>query len=65
MNYAKITAIATSFIALSSFLGVFIALIYYTVQIRSFIILEIILGVIIYIDVNLLFYYFLKRKKII
>ena len=65
MNTDKFSAVSTSFIAFSSFLGVLIAMIYYTLQIRGFGISEAIIGTIIYIDINLLFLYTLKRKGLI
>ncbi len=65
MSYEKLMAIATSFIAFSTSLGVLIALIYYSYQIKKISILEGIIISIFYIDVNLLFLYLLKKRELI
>ena len=62
MCYKKLTAISTSFLAFSSFLGVLFAMVYYLFQIKNFTISQAVLGVIIYIDINLLFLYTLKTR---
>jgi lipid-A-disaccharide synthase-like uncharacterized protein len=62
MDYNKISAIATSFLAFSSFLGVLIALVYYSFQIKKLNVFQVLIGAIIYIDVNLLFLYTLKKN---
>ncbi len=61
MKYEKINAIATCSIAFSTFLGVLAAIIYYLYQIKETNLVEVILWGIVYIDVNLLFLYILKR----
>ncbi|MAE49574.1 hypothetical protein CMI48_01970 [Candidatus Pacearchaeota archaeon] len=63
MNTKEITAIATSMIAFSTFLGVLIALIYYLYQIREPTFLEVTLWAIIYIDFHLMFLYYLRGKR--
>ena len=65
MDYERITAIATCVIAFSTFLGVLAAIIYYLYQIKDTKLLEVILWGIVYIDVNILFLYILKRGKIL
>jgi len=65
MNYNKVIAIANCFIAFFTFLGVLFALMYYYFQIRGLTIMEVIVIAIIYIDVNLLFLYYLKKIGIL
>ena len=65
MDSNDLLAVSTSFLAFSSFLGVMIALVYYAFQIKNLSTLGVIIGAIIYIDSNLLFLYYLKRKNII
>lgn len=64
MDYSKVNAIATSFLAFSSFLGVLIAMVYYSFQIKNLSVLQVVVGAIIYIDANLLFLYILKKKGV-
>ncbi len=64
MDYNKLTAIATSMIAFSTFLGVLFAMIYYLYLIINVTFLEALFGGIVYIDVNLLFLYVIKRGGI-
>lgn len=65
MNYEKVNAIGTGVIAFSTFLGVLSAIIYYSYQIKNFDLAYGIIMSIIYIDINLLFLYLLKRGKIL
>ncbi len=65
MDYNKLMAISTSSLAFSTFMGVLIAMIYYAFQIKDFGVIEAFLGTIIYIDINLLFFYMLKKKEVI
>ena len=58
MKYDKITAIATCFIAFSTFLGVLAAIVYYLYQIKNTNMLEVFIWATIYIDTNLLFLYY-------
>jgi hypothetical protein len=64
MDTNKITAIATSMIAFPTFLGVLIATIYYFYQIKELNILEALAVVNIYILLNLLFLYVLKKWRL-
>ena len=61
MDYNKINMIATSMIAFSTFLGVLFAMVYYLYLIIKVNFFEVIIGGIIYIDINLIFLYILKR----
>jgi len=54
--------IATSMIAFSTFLGVLFAMIYYIYQIKKLGFIEASLYVVIYININLLFLYIIKRR---
>lgn len=65
MDYNKISALSTSFIAFSSFLGVLFAMIYYIFQIKNLGIFQAFISTIIYIDMNLLFWYILKKKGVL
>lgn len=57
----NLNEISTAMIAFSTFLGVLFALIYYLYLILEVTFIEIIMYTIIYIDLNLLFLYMLKR----
>ena len=65
MNYPQINAIANSMVAFTIFLGVLAAMIYYLYQIKEVNLLEVIFLGIVYIDLNLLFLYYLKRKRML
>lgn len=65
MKYDRVNAIATCVIAFSTFLGVLAAIIYYLYQIKETILIEAIIWGIVYIDINLLFLYILKRGGIL
>lgn len=56
MNYERINAIATCYIAFFTFLGVFAAIIYYLYQIQEINIVQVVIWGIVYIDVVLCFY---------
>jgi hypothetical protein len=58
----KILEIAAGMTAFSTFLGVLFAMIYYIYQIKKLGFLEAILYIVIYININLLFLYILKRS---
>ncbi len=62
MNLYKISVIATSMIAFSTFLGGLIAMIYYFFLVRESNLLNVLIGGIIYIDINLIFLYILRKK---
>lgn len=53
--------IATSMIAFSTFVGVYFAGLYYLYQIQNLIFIQALLFTVIYININLLFLYMLKR----
>ncbi len=65
MNYPQINALATCMVAFTTFLGVLAAMIYYLYQIKEVNLLEVIFLGIVYIDLNLLFLYYLKRKRML
>ena len=65
MDYPQVNAIATSMIAFTTFLGVLAAMIYYLYQIIEVNLFKVILLGIVYIDLNLLFLYYLKRKRML
>ncbi len=64
MESSKLSAIGTSVIAFSTFLGVLFALIYYLYLIINVTFLGASLGGIVYIDINLLFLYVLKKRGV-
>ena len=64
MKSVELTAIATIMIAFSTFLGVLFAGAYYLLSVGRITFLGAIVYAIIYIDINLLFLYMLKRGKI-
>ena len=64
MEPVKVTAIATIVIGFSTFLGVMFGGIYYLYLILQVNLIGAILGGIVYIDINLLFLYILKKRDI-
>jgi len=65
MDYLKLTAIATSMIAFTGFLIGIFTIVYYSYQIKETInLLSVITGVYIYIVMNLLFLYVIKREMV-
>jgi len=65
MNVNKIMAISTTMLSFTTFLGVLFALLYYLYLILSANVYQIILYEIIYIDINLTFLYYLKRRGLL
>ena len=65
MDYNKIIAVATCMVAFSTFLGILIAMLYYIYQIKAMGFIGAFIYTIIYIDLNLIFLYILKRGKIL
>jgi len=63
MNKYKITEIATSMIAFSTFLGVLFAMIYYIYEIMDIGLTGALIATVTYININLLFLLFLKRRR--
>jgi len=61
MDSSELLAVSTAMLSFSTFLGVLFALLYYLYLILKADIYQIILYAIIYIDVNLIFLYYLKR----
>ena len=61
MDYNKINMIATSMIAFSTFLGVLFAMVYYLYLIIKVNFFEVIIGGIIYIDINSYIFIYIKK----
>lgn len=62
MNINKVMATSTAMLAFSTFLGILIASLYYIYQIKQIDSFGMFIYVIIYIDLNLIFLYILKRQ---
>ena len=64
IEYGKVNAVATCVIGFTTFLGVLGALIYYLYQIRDTNFFEVFAFGMFYIDLNLAFLYYLRRKGV-
>jgi len=62
MEPSKLMGISTAMLAFSTFFGIMIASIYYIYQIKHMGFIEAFIYAIIYIDINLLFLYYIKRR---
>jgi len=58
----SLVEVSTAMISFSTFLGVLFALLYYLYLILEINIIQTIIYAIIYIDINLLFLYYLKKR---